>query len=79
MSSLPGRRAGLAILRIELEDAVADRVLIRVQTIDDVVGDTRSQERSFASCELALAHLRDWLEDWCGPHPADRRHGDAPL
>jgi len=67
MQSLPGRRrVGLAILRIELEDAVAaqEHVLLRIQTIDDVVGDKRSHERSFASCELALAHLGAWLRDW---------------
>ena len=65
MSSLPGRRVGLAILRIEREDAGGGRVLVRVQTVDDVVDEERrSHERSFARRDEALAYLGDWLASW---------------
>ena len=71
MSSFPGRRVGLAVLRIELEDAVADRVVIRVQTVCDVAADRKqSHERSFAVREDALAYLGEWLAGW-PPEPAE--------
>lgn len=64
MSSLPGRRVGLAIVRIEIEDAVEDHVVINVKTIDEIDPPATPHERSFASGELALGHLRGWLADW---------------
>lgn len=73
MSSLPGRRVGMAILRIELDDAVGDRVLIGVRTVQDVTVDRRdARERSFASSEQALVYLSDWLNDW-PQRPPDAR------
>ena len=70
MSSLPGRRVGLAILRIEAEEIVAGRVVIRVETIDEVMGDKRVQEAFFAGSEAALAHLGEWLRAWSGDGPS---------
>ena len=64
MSSLPGRRVGLAILRIEAEETVPGSVLIRIETVDEVMGDERRDPRYFASCDVALAHLGEWLREW---------------
>ena len=64
MSPLAGRRAGMAILSIEVEEIHPDRVLIRVRTVDDVTEKTEPAVRAFASTETALAYLGDWLERW---------------
>jgi len=61
MSALPARRAALAILRVELEDAVPDRLLIHIKTIDDVIGAAESDERVFADPAQALRHVEHWL------------------
>ncbi len=66
MSALPGRRVGLAILRIEAEEDVTGRVVIRVETVDEVMGDKLVQEHFFAGCDQALAHLGEWLRAWSG-------------
>jgi hypothetical protein len=68
MSALSGRRAGLAILSVELEEINADRPLIRVKTVNDVVGGGMAEERSFTTSASTLEYLRDWLEAWAqGP------------
>jgi hypothetical protein len=62
--SPPRRRAGIAILRVELDDADPERLLIRVKTVDDVVAGDDPAERAFASPAQALEHLSAWLEGW---------------
>lgn len=64
MSPLPGRRAGMAILRVELEEITPDRVLIHVETVDDVVEHDTPDERAFRSCSDAIEYLGTWIERW---------------
>lgn len=66
MSPLPGRRAGMAILRVEREESTPDRVLIRVRTVDDVVEEPDGDERAFSAASPALEHLREWLDALTG-------------
>ena len=57
-------RAGMAIVRVEVEDA-AGRILIRVITVDDVTERAALDAGApFADPEAAVAHLRDWLRRW---------------
>jgi len=64
MTTPPGRRAGVAIVRIEIDEATPDRALIRVNTVDDVLGDEQSEQRAFLAPVEALDYLRAWLEGW---------------
>jgi hypothetical protein len=65
MSSPLVRRAGVAIVRIEIDEATPERALIRVNTVDDVLGDEHPQQRAFLAPAEALDFLRAWLER-CG-------------
>jgi hypothetical protein len=65
MSTPPGHRAGLAIVRVELEETDASRVLLRVTTVDDVTRrEPMPEGEPFADVEAALAYLRSWLDSW---------------
>ncbi len=61
MSSPPGRRAGLAIIHVELDEKTPDRILIRVRIVDDVFGPEKPVERPFTSAAPALAYISKWL------------------
>lgn len=67
MTSPSGRRAGVAILRIEIDEVTPDRALIRVNTLDDVLGDEQPEQRAFLAPAEALDFLRAWLERWGVP------------
>jgi hypothetical protein len=64
MNPIPGRRSGIAILTVELEEFNPDRVLIRVRTVDDVVDDGIAEEFAFSTSGPTVEYLRDWLETW---------------
>jgi hypothetical protein len=57
-----GSRAALAIMRVEIERSPAGQLLIRVSTVSDVRGGEEPEERSFATAQPAIEHLRLWLE-----------------
>jgi hypothetical protein len=61
MTAGSDHRAGVAIVRIEIDAATPDRTLIRVETVDDVVGGARPEQRVFADSAEALDHLRAWM------------------
>lgn len=63
MTQLPGRRVGVAIVRVEAEDAAPDRFLIRVTTVHDVSSGEEPVSTPFTTVEHALAYLRTWLSD----------------
>jgi hypothetical protein len=67
--AMSAQRAGVAIVRVELEREAATRALIRVVTVDDVTGpvaehDRESEGRPFADVEAAVAYLARWLHGW---------------
>jgi hypothetical protein len=64
MSPLPGRRSGIAVLTVELEEINPERVLIRVRTVDDVMNKDLTEERAFSTSVQTLEYLREWLEVW---------------
>lgn len=64
MSALPGRRSGIAILRVEIEELEPERVLIRLTTLDEVLGAASAEDCAFASPTEAIHYLRDWLQSW---------------
>jgi hypothetical protein len=58
-------RAGLAIVRVELETSDAPGVLLRVTTVDDVgPGPALPESIAFGDADAAVAHVRDWLDRW---------------
>jgi hypothetical protein len=60
-----GHRAGMAILRVEVEVADASRVLLRITTIDDIGRRESAPEgEPFADPAEAIAYLQAWLERW---------------
>ena len=62
MTPSPAHRAGLLILRIEL-DPVIDRPLIIVRTVD-ALEEPAPEEVQFADASAAVTYARSWLEGW---------------
>jgi hypothetical protein len=75
VSSAPSHRAGIAILSIEVEPDAPERVLIRVKTVHDTLGDNPPDDRPFADARAALEYLGDWLERW----PDGKMDPDVPV
>jgi hypothetical protein len=65
MTPPPGHRAGMAIVRVELEGTDARRVLLRITTVDDVTSRERVPDgEPFADVDAAFAYARAWLDRW---------------
>jgi len=64
MTPLSGRLAGMATLSVELEQTDPDRILIRIRTVDDVLGGAAGDERPFGDAQAAISYLAAWLENW---------------
>ena len=65
MTALPGHRAGMAIINLEAERAMPDRIVIRVRTIDELASaDGPEQQRTFGDLPAAIGYLGEWLEQW---------------
>lgn len=64
MTPLSGQHTGIAILRVESDQRVADRVLIRVRAVDDVTDTNIGEELAFSDASQAIEFLRRWLEQW---------------
>jgi hypothetical protein len=65
MTPPPRHRAGMAIVRVELEGGDPSRVLLRITTVDDVTSRERVPDgEPFADVDAAFAYARAWLERW---------------
>jgi hypothetical protein len=65
MTPPPRHRAGMAIVRVEMEGTDRRRVLLRITTVDDVTSGERVPDgEPFASVDAAFAYARAWLERW---------------
>jgi hypothetical protein len=65
MTPPPRHRAGMAIVRVELEGSDAGRVLLRITTVDDVTIRERPPDgEPFADVEAAFTYVRAWLNRW---------------
>lgn len=64
MEELSPGRAGLAILRIWVEDE-SRQVRARLTTVDDVAAAAPSRTRwTGAGTDAVVQEVRSWLEDW---------------